>query len=423
MLKEVIYYLSVLGVVGAAYFQVPTMFMVSFTLIIIFNFNIPSLAALYFVTSLSNVFFAFPWRSGYAIVIMLPLALLLFRKLFESYRLKWKSFYTTIFMFVLLSLTSIAWSYSVHFRDIAQLLFNFGFIFLFSIGFTDGNSVMIFLQKLSVTSMIVLGTIIFLSFFYGDLLSFDFTRFSVMDDLNYNRFGMMTAQLMFFSVFGVIKLRQYKILALMPLLLGGLLLIFLSGSRTSLVAFVLAIIYIVLPRLNLKTWIYITMGILLFVRITPNVTSDLRVKTLERYYLEDIEETGGSGRFEIWSILVPEVLRKSPLLGIGYGSRNVYEFAHSLGVRHSAHNMILDVFIQLGIGGVFTFTAIIFTVIQAIRKILVIKIKVVMIGGVIFYLVLGLGETIFVENFFWNFLALAGIFHFRNYGNVLCIRE
>ena len=187
----------------------------------------------------------------------------------------------------------------------------------------------------------------------------------------------------------------------------------LSGSRSATFAVTLTIAIFILYSLK-KSRVKMMMP-LFFITIIVSFflygLESVNFTIIERFSINGIETSGGSlNRFEVWGKLIPIALANNPLLGVGFGAENVFELARINGLDNSAHNFIIDMFLQVGIFGVIVYVRYFVFLIKKIKTKLHNTMILLPIALLLTALFNGVGETIFCEKPFWNAIALAWLY-------------
>ena len=265
-----------------------------------------------------------------------------------------------------------------------------------------------------------LGSLIVLGLFYielgSDLLSGISRRVSISDDVNENRFAMMLGQLSVIC-FSYIFSRRLSTTSQALAILGStmaILLMILSGSRSSLFATLMVFLIFLtyqfkqlLPRLIVLGFIAISISTISKLNVSDFVGDAL----LQRYTLDGLQNSGGSQvRFKVWSSLLPFVINNHLFFGLGFGANNVLEAGAQFGVNKPAHNLILDLFLQIGMIGLTLFTSFFFLLAREIRRNR--KNVFLIVPGMLLAVTIlnGVGESIFMERLLWNNVGLIYLF-------------
>jgi O-antigen ligase len=398
------------------YFNEISLFYVLITAILFIIAKPIYITPVYFISSLSGSFYAVPNGIGSVsryISVLLILSLLI--QLIRSKNLAKKSiFNNTLFItLILFNFFSSALSLSTSFNSFFLILQNLLILFLFSKYKTiDISSVY---KLLFLSAYITFLLIIFELYFKGTNIFFIQSRLSINEEVNENRFGMMLVQLgviILFPLFRTNSSISIKIISsiTLPLII---ILIVLTGSRTSLIAYLLTlfITYLFLYKKLSFGKLVIMLMFFLTIFFTWNFLLEI-VPFMNRFTLSNVTESGGAHRFGSIVILLKEIIPSHPLFGIGLGGENTMIALKRFGQGLlPAHNIIIDMLTQIGLIGFVLYFYLFKKIIQKIlsqRSLDSIMYMPIMI--VIAALINGIGETIFFEKFLWNGLALGVLF-------------
>lgn len=133
-----------------------------------------------------------------------------------------------------------------------------------------------------------------------------------------------------------------------------------TGSRGGLIGVVLgAFAYIIVGIKSVKAKVIICISavlaaIIVVVAVFPLLPESVR----ERYSIEQVEEDGGSGRFEIWEYLIEYTFEKPERIIRGSGVMSTYSIlanAPKTFLNGVAHNTFIQVFCDQGLIGLILF--------------------------------------------------------------------
>lgn len=133
-----------------------------------------------------------------------------------------------------------------------------------------------------------------------------------------------------------------------------------TGSRGGLIGVVLgAFAYILLGIKSAKAKLVIFISTLLVALIVVTVVFPMLPESVrERYSVEQVEEDGGSGRFEIWEYLLGYTLESPDRIIHGSGVFSTYEIMENAPqgfINGVAHNTYIQVFNDQGLIGLILF--------------------------------------------------------------------
>jgi|LSQX01.1.fsa_nt_gb hypothetical protein len=248
-----------------------------------------------------------------------------------------------------------------------------------------------------------------------NLLTVQAQRLTTSEAVNENRFAMMLAQLasIIYTAFLISRKKRFQMLVLISILLLTFFMLVLSGSRSATFGIAASIILITfyLFKKQAKKFILPVSVMLVFGYFFVTEIQQMEIPLLERFTVDNIKDTGGGKvRIDTWNKLIPITLEKRMLFGYGFGAVNIYELARENGFHHSAHNFLIDIFLQTGIFGITLFFSYFYFVAKRMKNYLhnpLIYIPVMILLTALFN---GIGETIFTEKLFWNGIALSWLY-------------
>lgn len=249
------------------------------------------------------------------------------------------------------------------------------------------------------------------------LAQFMYARMGAMEEIetNSNRIAMMMAQIG--AIFGFTFFREgfsVKGTLSIVLYLATLFVIFLTGSRTGLIAvlFSLFIMFLVMQRAKARSIVIFgfVLGITLYFAF--GYMEEQNFAVMERFSLQNVVESGGSDRANAISVMWNEVFPEYPIFGVGLGGENFNEIAKNYGMDHPCHNIFFDSLCQLGIAGFILFFCVVFYFYRATYRCITKDDNDLAILG--FFLILtatlnGIGETVYLEKLFWNAVVICVI--------------
>lgn len=142
---------------------------------------------------------------------------------------------------------------------------------------------------------------------------------------------------------------------------GSVIITVLTGSRTSLIAILVSTIFVFLYWMKINSKItfkvlFIIIGILLMLIISYNILLKNFPVLMERFTIESVIDSGGTGRFNVWKTYMNVYFPDYWLLGIGFDPQNIFKAVEVVnGVGHGAHNIIIDILASSGIFGLFIY--------------------------------------------------------------------
>jgi O-antigen ligase len=227
----------------------------------------------------------------------------------------------------------------------------------------------------------------------------------VLDELlNPNRVAMLLAQInsFFFGYFIISKKPKRFIITLIILITTYF--IFMTGSRSSMLAFVFSTFLISIIIIHKKRNFVINLFIIVFITsILYAYFSFFHTGIINKYSINNIIKSGGSGRISIWVAIINNILPRFYLFGVGLGGENVIKAVTPfLKIPRGTHNFLLTVITETGIVGFFLY----FIFYSYFIKIIFtkyFKVKYIIIPFTMFLtaVITGAGENIFSEVFLW----------------------
>lgn len=272
--------------------------------------------------------------------------------------------------------------------------------------------------------ILILLYAIFLPFQYSYLEG----RYSISENVNFNTFGMSCAQLATIILLDILLCEKRRMLKKAKILvfIVALVLLYLSGSRTSLFAVVAAIAIILTIIANRKEVLSRTARRSIIVGLVIMVAgigvANFLGLDLSNYDYIVLLRGGGTNRFTIYQFIIPYIIAGG-YYKFGYGpghecSRIIVSQLVGRNYAHT-HNLYIEAFGELGIGGLLLTGFIIFRAIKLALKTSHNSVeRYIPFGMLICLLINGLGESYFCDIIFWLLLALCtntnGVIEQRN---------
>lgn len=240
----------------------------------------------------------------------------------------------------------------------------------------------------------------------------------VEGETNSNRIAMMVMQLGLVVVSPFIAHEKNKMIRLSSILgyILSVVIILFTGSRASLIASLGAFIitFIKISHQNIRKYIIPILIITIIAYIIFKQVSHIDSKVFDRFSLESLENSGGSDRWPAIKIFIHYIFPIYPLFGVGLGGENFNVVASHYGMNHPCHNIFFDSLAQLGLFGIFIFMYLSFNIFNKTWRSLnsspyqfpFIIALILVLGAVIN----GIGETVYLEKWFWNALSLCLLF-------------
>jgi O-antigen ligase len=147
----------------------------------------------------------------------------------------------------------------------------------------------------------------------------------------------------------------------------------LTGSRASLIAFVILIAYYVAHSKHKVTWALLSVAFLVGGWLMMPAQYQMRFSTIERYASGGRLDSSNELRLRVWKAGVRMFL-DHPILGVGAGQfRTAYGTTYS-GRLHTAwmspHNLLLQVACELGVVGLIIFVYFVVQIVKELRAVL-----------------------------------------------------
>lgn len=146
--------------------------------------------------------------------------------------------------------------------------------------------------------------------------------------------------------------------------------IFYTGSRGSLVGLALSFVILFLVSRTHHKIIKLVVASMIIIAIFYLLVLVLPSSVTQRFSIESVLETGGSGRFEIWAdafILFKEAPLLNKLFGFGWSSFP-YIMKSSFHWFVAAHNDYIEVLVELGVLGFALYVVMLLTFFNIARK-------------------------------------------------------
>lgn len=240
----------------------------------------------------------------------------------------------------------------------------------------------------------------------------DYTqRFSINEDINPNRLGMaITIYAVILFVTLVSNKSKFFNIVYGVSYISAIYVIFLTGSRNSLLAVSLSSIFIMLylairRKKILQFFGFAIIGVIGLASLLV-ILQDTSV--INRFTLDVLISDKGSMRYNSYPILLREIIPNNLFFGIGFGKQDEVLAMYGYGENYpAAHNIIISSITEMGLVGFIPFLYLV--IISGIRLFLAEKrdnnlslIKYIFITT----LLLGIGETIYSERILWLIMAL-----------------
>lgn len=234
----------------------------------------------------------------------------------------------------------------------------------------------------------------------------DGTRMTIGENVNSNALAMGLAIIMTTLVANLLIIKK-NVISSIALIVADCVALFLTGSRTALIAAIVAsfLLYLINAqgkRGKRRAILLLLFSSALLVLIYKTLAKNFPI-LMERFTVENVEESGGTGRMDVWRHYFTIFFPKYWLFGMGYDPRNLYYGLVSLNIEaHGAHNIIVEILSRAGVVGLtlYTvyFTKFFFVTIKKIRKN---KYLLLPIAIVLTTLLNGIGENVLDARLLW----------------------
>ena len=240
-------------------------------------------------------------------------------------------------------------------------------------------------------------------------------RMSISEAVNSNELAMGLAVVMAILVSDMLQHKKHMLLNL--LFIGAnLIALFFTGSRTALIAaivatFLLYLIHAKDKRSKRNAFFLLILSIALLVFIYNTLQKEYPV-LMERFTAENVEESGGTGRVDVWKHYFIYFFPQHWIIGMGFDPQNLYYGLVSLNLEaHGAHNFIIDILARSGVVGLILYAVCIVKFFVAVAK----KLRansslLVPMAIVITTLLNGIGENVLAGRFLWFGIGLGYMF-------------
>lgn len=241
------------------------------------------------------------------------------------------------------------------------------------------------------------------------------TRMTIGEDVNSNQMAMGLAIVMAVLVSNLLLFRKHALLNV--LFIGGnLVALFLTGSRTALIASVVTafLLYIInaQDKRSKRNAFLLLIGSVALLILIYNTLQKYFPILMERFTSESVEETGGSGRLDVWSTFFTKLFPKYWFIGMGFDASNlVYAIGSINAEAHGAHNVLVDILSRSGVVGLILYAVCFVKFFSITLKTLrVNKFLILPIAIVLTTLINGIGENILATRFLWYGIGLGYMF-------------
>lgn len=239
----------------------------------------------------------------------------------------------------------------------------------------------------------------------------DGMRLSISEDVNTNELAMGLAIVMAVLASNLVVFGKHKLLNVL-LMIATCVAIFFTGSRTGLISGVVATFFVYIVGTNekgtrKKAILLSVVSVIALVWVYSYLQKSYPL-LMERFTVESIEETGGTGRLDVWKAYLREFFPRYWLLGIGFDPSNLfYAMRLTNGVGHGAHNVVIEILSKTGMIGAVAYGTCFIQYFRAMFRTMH-KNKYVLfsLAVVLSILINGIGENILTTRFLWFGIGL-----------------
>ena len=267
-----------------------------------------------------------------------------------------------LIVFIIYSLFSLVWS--VSFTDsIAALTTLFSLLFIYLIGKLRAfNS-----KEVLIISICMIALASAIPFFLGINKAVSYSRGTLMNENGAADHNGLACNLVFGAILALDKFFSIKKRFFKYVFAAGtgliIIAIFITGSRSAIIALGVSVIYYLIksfPKLkgSRSFWGTIILTVVAFVAVYYYLENHLHSAVIKRLGLVAILYGRGNGRIDIWKNIL-KIIGDNPiraLFGWGYGTQKVV-YASYYGIRDAAHNVFLQLWLDVGIIGMAAFLA------------------------------------------------------------------
>ena len=237
------------------------------------------------------------------------------------------------------------------------------------------------------------------------------SRMTIGEDVNSNALAMGLAMTMGVLVNHLIFFKKHTVVNVL-LIAANLVALFLTGSRTALIAsvvtaFLLYFINAQDSRSKRKAFLLLILSVVLLFAVYWGLEKFFPV-LMERFTVENVEASGGTGRLDVWKAYFTELFPKYWFIGMGFAPSNLYYGISSLSTEaHGAHNIIVEILSRSGIVGMILYAGCVVGFFNTTsRKLQTNKALLLPLAMVITTLINGIGENVLTGRFLWFSLGL-----------------
>ena len=248
-------------------------------------------------------------------------------------------------------------------------------------------------------------------------------RLSICEDFNPNQLAINLVFLciIVFNFIFLTKVNYFGKIARIAVLLIGIWILFLSGSRSSMLGLLVGVIFSLFYQLKLirnKKNNVLTIAIIFICIVTVLYGGFLNTKEsqyiIDRYSYDKFLNIENLGRYYIWEGYLTDIVPEFWLFGTG-GAKSGSLYLSKFGIYSGGHNIIIAILVQFGIVGLIIFIS--FFAITFFKSLKFLKKDsniLPFIAAFIALIMVGIGENIFSQKVFWFSMAMCWRLSIKN---------
>lgn len=324
---------------------------------------------------------------------------------------------TSLYFMLLIALSIVLSFYSAYGRTsfpITSLLNMLLTIAMLNLSVTSAESVSKQFYKYAALTVIYIYLLLFRNGF--DSLV-EGIRMSIAKNVNSNALAMGLAIVMAILV-GDLLLYKKHIFSSIVLITANCVALFLTGSRSAMIAAIVAsfLLYIInaQDKRSKRNAFYLLVISSVLLVVIYRAMEHFFPTIMERFTAENIGDTGGTGRLDVWKNYLTHFFPKYWLFGMGGDSTNLYYGLVSLNVEaHGAHNIVIEILSTSGVVGLVLYAVCFIKFFSATTSQLRInRSQILSIAIVLTMLINGIGENTMGSRFTWFGIGLGFMFFY-----------
>ena len=248
-------------------------------------------------------------------------------------------------------------------------------------------------------------------------------RLTICENFNPNQLAINLVFLcvIVFNFIFLAKLNYFGKIVRIAVLLFGIWILFLTGSRSSMFGLLGGVIFSLFYQLKLirnkKNIVYTILMVIICIIIILNLgflnTEESRFVT-DRYLYNRLFNVENLSRYYIWKGYLTDVMPNFWLFGTG-GARSGTLYSMKYDINAGAHNIIIAILVQFGLVGLIIFGS--FFAITFFKSLKFLKKDsniLPFIAAFIALIMVGIGENIFSQKVFWFSMAMCWRLSIKN---------